>query len=263
MIYRTYFLAFFLAFLPAASQALLVSDLIYEDTLQPNMSKVARINLFNDRDRPEKIHLKLYHYSCNSEGQHFFEETSEIHPRSNASWIQLSTDYLVLAPGERQDFYYTIQVPSQIDLKGSYWSVLMIEPADEMSNNTSQEGFKLNIKIRFAHHIVTHVGEGKVKINIFKKEIVDLDGQKMYSIHVSNEGEQFLNPKLTLKLYDATGALISTLDGGKERLYPGCSQRYSIDVQNIPDGPYKGFLILDNGDHHLFGEHLTYPSKLS
>ncbi|MBA3817193.1 MAG: hypothetical protein H0X29_11890, partial [Parachlamydiaceae bacterium] len=105
-----------------------------------------------------------------------------------------------------------------------------------------------------AYHIVTNIGEGTPKLKILKKEFKTVDQQNLFAVSVANIGDLFLNPKLVLKLYNSQGKLEKTLDGQPERLYPGSSQIYLMDIQGLEAKKYTAFLMLDNGDKQLFGD---------
>lgn len=257
---RIFSLFFFLIFFSLKLEGLVVNELSYFGEMQPGSQQQVKLTLHNNSKDVETIDLKLSNYSCNSEGQHFYEEESPYHSRTNISWIRLNTNRVKLLPGETTIVYYWINVPPDSNLKGSYWSVLLIEPTEASSVlNNNQEGYALKVKIRFAHHIVTTIGKGQSKLEIVKKEIKSINNRKFLSIHIANKGDVFLNPTLTLKLYNEQGKLEHTLNTQKERLYPGNSQRYLLDIQNINENKMKGFLLLDSGEDHLFGDIFTYP----
>jgi len=43
------------------------------------------------------------------------------------------------------------------------------------------------------------------------------------------------------------------IEGGKFRIYPGCSVRHKIDLKDVPKGRYKALIVADNGDENIFG----------
>lgn len=231
-----------------------VSGLTYLDTFNPGESKQVRITLLSDKDKPELVEFKLSDYCCNSEGQHFFEDAGQ-HARSNTGWIKQSSYREVVQPGERRDIYLTVSVPNDNTLIGSYWSVLLIEPSDPVQTLTEAEnGFQLHVKVRYAFHIVTNIGEGTPALKITKKEISHLNGIPYFTVNVLNTGNIFLNPKMTLKLFSKQGKLEKTLETQTERLYPNSSSRFLANGEGLPDGKYTAFLLLDNGDGRLFGD---------
>lgn len=234
--------------------ALQVNGLSYLNTMKPGESARVVVTLISDKDQPEMVDLKLCDYWCNSQGQHFFEEVGK-QPRSNARWISLGTHREIVKPGQSKEVYLTINAPKEASLNGSYWSVLLIEPSDPLQTlKESEHGFQLQVKVRYAYHIVTHIGQGTPSLKIVKKGIEQLDGKKYFAVDVENTGNLFLNPKMTIKLFSKQGKLEKTMETETNRLYPGSSSRYISDAQNLSVGNYTAFLLLDNGDGKIFGD---------
>lgn len=238
----------------SSAEALMVNDLSYVGNFTPGETREVKITLTNDHDTPELVELKQYDYQTNKEGEtHFPDPGTE--PRSNAKWIRLSEERIRLAPKEKKDLFVTVKVPQDNNLSGSYFSALLIEPTDFIQSlEDVKSGIQLNVKVRFAFHIVTNVGEGQAKLKILDKQLVTMADKPLLAVDVSNIGTYFLNPKLTLKLYSAEGKLVKTLESSPERLYPGSSQRFFLNGEGLAGNQYKAFLVLDNGDKHLFGD---------
>lgn len=252
MLYSIIFLIFLFA--PLIGQAVTLNSLSSLEKMKPGETKQIKLTLINEKDQAEQVELKLCNYSCNCEGQHFYEEASK-HTRSNLSWVSTNETRLTLEAGKSRDVYLTIQVPNDSALKGSYWSIVLVEPVDSLPfNGKAEKGFRLNVKVRFAYHIVVNIDEGIATLKVVKKDFKVIDGKKYLVIDVANTGELFLNPKLIVKLYNQKGGLETTLEGQSERLYPGLSQRYQLDIQSVIPQKYTAFLLLDNGDKHLFGD---------
>lgn len=234
--------------------ALQVNGLTYLNTLKPGESTQFAITLISDKDKPEMVDLKLCDYWCYSDGQHFFEEIGS-QTRTNAKWIDLGSHREVINPGERRDIYLTIKVPEDQKLNGSYWSVLLIEPSDPLQTLVeSEHGFQLQVKVRYAYHIVTNVGPATPSLKVVKKGMENMNNKKYFAVDVENTGNLFLNPKMTIKLFSKQGKLEKTLETQSDRLYPGSSSRYLADGEGITQGQYTAFLLLDNGDGRIFGD---------
>lgn len=245
---------FFFLGLAFDASALQVSGLTYLNTVRPGEKVNFTVTLISDKDQPELVEFKLCDYSCNSDGQHFFEDIGT-QQRSNARWITLGSHHETINPGERRDVYVTIDVPKDLNLKGSYWSILLIEPTVPLQTLTEAEhGFRLHVKVRYAYHIVTNVGVGNPSLKITKKGIDFVGGKKHFVVDVNNTGDLFLNPKMTLKLFSKQGKLEKTQETQPERLYPGSSSRYLVDGNELKAGDYTAFLLLDNSDGKIFGD---------
>jgi hypothetical protein len=244
------------ASLISSCEGLLLSELSYNGNFKPGDHQQIKISLVNEKENPELINFKLCDYACNAEGEHFFEEPSSSFQRSNSQWIHLSKNRVTLQPKETSDYFLTIKIPQDPSLKGSYWSVILVEPENPINTIGDTKGFQLNIKMRFAYHVITTINEGTAKIQILQAQIKQIDDKNQLCIDVKNIGDVYLNPKMTLKLFNNSGKLEKTLLGQTERLYPGNSQRYFVDGEGLKGKKYTAFFLLDNGDKHLFGETL-------
>lgn len=252
---------------PTFVLSLQVNNLSCLEKLNPSEKKQIQLTLYNDSDSKEQVNLKLADYSCNSNGEHFYDEDyldNLKYPRSNKSWINHGQEQIYMEPRETRNVYYTIDVPNDPSLKGSYWSLLLIEPqGTTLSKDANSEGFSLQIKIRYAHHIIVNIGEATPKLKIIKKEIKEIDGKNFLCLHVLNEGDLFFDPTLTLKLYDVEGKLFSTLKSQSERLYPGNSQCFYLNAEELDEKRLKekltGFLLFDGKENLFFGDKFTYP----
>lgn len=261
---RWLLLLFALFFSPL--QALQVSSLSFIEDLRPGQTRQVELSLTNEADYEELVNLEVTNFSCNSDGEAYFDPPSTPAPRSNALWVTLGQPSITLKPKESRSIYYTVHVPEKVEPEGSYWSTLLIcpegPPLHLRKEEISEDGLRLEIKFRYAHHIVTTVGKGAPKLHVFKKEVKTLGNRSYLVLHVSNTGERFLAPELTLNLYDTKGALQKTLSAPSEYLYPGLSQAFFIDLNGISERQlkeYSGFLLFDAHDAYLFGDRFAYP----
>src|SRR5207248_313863 len=115
-------------------------------------------------------------------------------------------------------------------------------------------GLQLHVKVRYAYHIVTNIGKGTPSLKINRKALENIEGKKFFAVDVSNTGTLFLNPKMTIKLFNSKGKMEKTLETQSDRLYPGSSTRFLANGEGLPKGKYTAFLLLDNGDGRLFGD---------
>ena len=210
------------------------------------------IPLGNDSETPMRITLKQCDYLFEADGTNHFDPLG-VHPRSNGKWITLHTDQVVLNPCGTTDLFYKIRVPNDPQLKGSYWSLILIEPDQVFLPAAQQPGMLLQIKVRYAYLIVTTFkgGKGDLKIDNLTQT---LGNEKRAAFDVLNTGTLFLEPRLTLQLYNAQGELVQTKKGAPEKLLPTTSAKYYVDLNDTQPGTYSGLLLFESGDEHLFGE---------
>ena len=216
----------------------------------------------NQEDTPQELKIYQSDYRFNYEGQTTYGEPGK-DARSNARWISFSPSRLTVPPNEKATINYTVTVPGDRALVGTYWSMLMIECLPESSPEASdQKEKKLALGItqvmRYAVQIITHIGDtGTKKIKFLKTEILKEKESRILQVDVENEGEILLRPQLWTELYAADGTSMGRFQGEQYRIYPNTSKRFRIDITKVPTGTYKALVVADCGENDLFGIQYT------
>ena len=241
-----------------AAPVSVVGGLTREATLQPGAKTEGRIVLRNSTDQPQEVKVYQTDYLFWADGRNQYGEPGST-PRSNARWIVHTPQQLTVPPRATESVYYTIQVPAQEDLRGTYWSMLMVEPisAETLEPPKPEEG-KVTIGIRsvmrYAIQIVTHIGDtGTRDLKFADKQLLVEEGKPTLRLDLENTGERWLRPLIWAELYDQQGLSLGRFEGGRFRIYPGCSVRYHIDLSEVPAGKYRALIVADNGDEYVFG----------
>jgi hypothetical protein len=220
------------------------------------------IMIKNQGDTPQELKIYLSDYRFNYEGQTTYGEPGK-DPRSNANWISFTPSRLSIPPQDRAAINYTITVPADETLKGTYWSMLMIECLPESSPEASdQKEKKLALGItqvmRYAVQVITNIGDtGTKKIKFLKTELLKEKESRILQVDVENEGERLLSPQLWTELYAADGTSMGRFQGEQYRIYPNTSKRFRIDITKVPTGTYKALVVADCGENDLFGIQYT------
>lgn len=224
----------------------------------PSEQITGKIILTNDKDTPEIVNLRQVDYRYNCEGESFFEEPATL-PRSNASWIELPRRQLTIPPHQTTEVFYAIKVPAKKLPQGSYASTILVEPESFAATHESpaQGNISLNIKIRYAHQIVTTLGEPKALLKVIARAVVKKDDGFYFNVDVANQGDCYLYPKATLKLFDASGKLAKCCELPPCSILPDNSVRFSFIIKELDQKHYTGFLLLDDDQNHLFVEKLA------
>jgi hypothetical protein len=236
----------------------LIGELTQEKTLQPGEKFEGKVTLENTGETSWQVTIYKTDYLFYSDGSNIYGEPGRI-THSNASWLSVSPNRITIPPKEMASVYYTIEVPLQPDLIGTYWSMLMIEPTSETGPENIQDEtgkVKLGVKtvVRYGVQIVTNIGDtGARKIKFLDKKLSNQDGKRTLQMDIENIGERWLRPTLWVELYDKGGKNIGRFGNRQMRIYPGCSVRHRIDLSDVPKGKYKALVVVDNGDEYVFG----------
>jgi hypothetical protein len=177
-------------------------------------------------------------------------------PRSNAKWISFVPHSAEIPAQSSAEIHYTITVPDDLGLTGTYWSMLMVEGVnpDPQAAPEGNNKMALNQLVRYAVQVVTHIGAtGEKKLEFKKARLVRNAGKRMLEEDLENTGERWLSPLLWVELYDRSGALTGRFPGGNSRIYPQTSARFRVDLSSVKEGDYKALIVADCGGEDVYG----------
>jgi hypothetical protein len=242
----------------AAASVVVMGPLAYDYTVSPGQSVEGVIEVQNPGDSPQEVKFYQTDYHTFADGRVLYGEPGQL-PRSNARWISFFPKQTIIPPGERIKLVYVLQVPDDSTLTGTYWSMLMVEPVAAGSPESSRpEGAKFSFGIRevvrYAVQIAAHIGAtGARQLKFAQIRLQQESGKLVLSVDVENTGERMLPGKFWAELYDPHGKYVGKFNGGKRRLYPGTSARYTVDLVGLQNVTYKSLIVVDCGGDDVFG----------
>ncbi|MEM1269549.1 MAG: hypothetical protein AAGI08_05815 [Bacteroidota bacterium] len=259
-----------LGLLPAWStaQVSVLSSLAQDYDVVPGIQYSGEIEVHNDGTAVREVRVYQTDYDFQSDGRNVFGDPGSM-TRSNAPWIQFSTDRLRIPPGTSQMLQYTVEIPAELPdgggPNGSYWSILMLEPIPEsdplaLGNDPEQVEFGVRQVIRYAVQVATHVqGTGTRNVEFAGVDARSSEsGQLMFDVNVANTGEQMIRPTVWAEFYDPNGTLQKRIDGSLLRMYPGTSVRHSMPLDSLAAGSYQALVVVDAGGNDVFGTQVAF-----
>jgi len=250
------------ALLPAASSfavdIAVIGGLTRQAEVQPGGKVEGKIVLSNSGAKPQQAKVYQTDYMHFADGTAKYDAPGGV-ARSNAAWITFTPQQLEVPAGGSASVFYTIQVPEVQDLRGTYWSMLMVEPLTEESPElvpagTDKPSVGIRTVMRYGIQMLTEVGKtGSCELKFPAKRLVAQDNDRALQVDVENVGERQVDPLVWAELYGADGISIGRFDGQRARIYPGCSARFEMNLSRVPAGPYTVLIVADNGDDHVFG----------
>ncbi len=235
----------------------MVGSLVREHTQQAGERAEGVILVRNNDDVPRDIVVHQVDYLFQADGSNEFAEAGST-PRSNADWIRFSPNQTLVPARSTAQVYYSVQVPAQAELQGSYWSLLMVEarplPATEPTPSI-RRGVQLNTVVRYGVQIITDIGGGQgTALTFASSALQPIDGKPTLVLDIENSGDLQLRPTVWIDIFDQDGARVDRVESPTtSRLLPGCSARYLLDVSHLAPGLYNGLVIADGGDDRVFG----------
>jgi len=248
------------------AQVGIVGALTHEYSAVPGNSYEGSIEVNNPGEEEQEIKVYQTDYIFYADGTVVYGNPGDL-PRSNARWITLSPKQVIIPPKETIAVHFTIQAPDDETLKGTYWSVIMLEPIAKGSPESSSPGssrpsITVVEVLRYAIQVVTNFGEsGTRSIKFGQMRLTAEDGRRSLSVDVENTGERWLRGGLWIDLYDSDGKYVGKYEGTRKRMYPQTSARYSVDLVGLANGSYKALIIVDCGGDDVFGINVNLVLK--
>jgi hypothetical protein len=238
-----------------------VNGLTKENTVQTGSSYRGSVSLQNPGSKVQsvRIYLKDYLYNYKGESRH---DPPNSHKRSNAGWISYNPEMITLKPGETSAVNFEVNVPAGDSLRGTYWSVLMIEEIAPPDTSSNEGSITITTSVRYAVQIITNIGNtgiSDMKFSDFKLE--GINGSNNLHVAVENTGERILKPQMNLELFDESGSSAAVIKSDPRKMYPGTSIMTTLDLDGVNPGNYQGVLVVDCGEDRLFGTNLSLEIK--
>jgi hypothetical protein len=75
----------------------------------------------------------------------------------------MNTNLVTLKSKGKTEIYYEITVPDQLSEPGSYWSVIIVEPVEEINPDENKQGVSITSIIRYAIQVITDLDAEQAK----------------------------------------------------------------------------------------------------
>lgn len=168
--------------------------------------------------------------------------------RGLGKWLETNTDEKMIQAGETYEIFYTISVPQDSSLSGSYWSVIMVEVAEPVTSEANNK-FSIASKVRYAIQIIADVGDMEYPKLDFEKVGFKpaQSANKIIQAKLKNVGKFMVIPKLLLEVYSKDGQKITTLESVSQKIYPFTCKDFEIEIKGLTAGKYDAILVADYG----------------
>ena len=230
-------------------------------SVKPGSTVEGKILVRNTGNAPGDVKVFLTDYLFYADGVNKYDEPGT-NPRSNAAWITFTPRQFTVPANNTVAVQYAIQVPADPKLVGTYWSMLMIEPIppgalDAPTNEKDKVKVGVQTVLRYGMQMITDFPDtGSCSVKFSRQQLVKEDNKLSLLLDIDNTGERYLTPAVWAELFDGQGISLGRFEGGRLRLYPGCSGRFRIDLSQLSKSKYDALLVADNGDDHVFGTQL-------
>jgi hypothetical protein len=255
------YLIFALACAAARADLSIEGDLAYEFTVEPGQRVEGVITVINAGKAAAEARIYQTDYHFEAGGVNYFDDPGT-RGRSNAKWTTVAPRTLAIPAGQRAAVSFSVQVPADSALYGSYWSMIMVE---EMNPAAADPKARMSITqvVRYGLQVVTTIGATGVTDLGFQNAKLARDGGKdVFTVDVRNKGDRLVKPEMSLELYDEKGKSAAKLGSSLNKVYPGTTFRYEFVLpEGLARKPYKAALFADCGENRVFGANITLNLK--
>ncbi|MBD3334866.1 MAG: hypothetical protein GF355_05070 [Candidatus Eisenbacteria bacterium] len=236
----------------------ILGPLAHDLELPPGHTRHGVIVVRNDCAKTVELVVYQSDFRFFADGRNIYDGPGT-HERSNAGWITYAPDQFALKPGEKQTVAYRVSVPPDPSLRGTYWSLLMVEPVNpRFQAQPACEGLHVASSIRYGIQISTTMGShGSRDLSFEQLEAAWGSDAVTLHLELENTGEVKLSPVVWVEIFDPEGGSLGRFDGGSKRIYPACSAAFDISLPGLTAGRYTALVVADNGDEHVFGSQLA------
>jgi len=211
------------------AQVLLVTSPLAEKESAKGETYAARIVITNPTAFPQSVRV----YQTDTGGT----------TRSNAKWVTLQAQKIVVPARAEATVPYTVRVPQDDSLRGTYWSQIVLEGP----------------RTATGVQVVTHLGATGTRTISIEKPVAghDSTGSATLEFDVIVTGERAVRPMFSAELYDSAGVLRAKAAQTRGLVPPGATIRQRFDFARLPAGTYKVMVFTDTGAEHVFASQFT------
>lgn len=237
-----------------------IGELSKEWVVEAGGSYDGGIEITNSSAEPVTVEIYQSDYIFFCDGHSEYPSPGKL-PRSNAAWLAFgyASSYLSIPPTSSLTFPYAINVPNDLSLVGTYWSMVNVRFSGGL-RASSQSGIGIHQVMEYAIQIVTHIGDTGVRdISIVGSQLSETADGLSFQVDIENIGERWVRPVVYLEVYDEVGDFVGRFESQnvRWRIYPGASVRYPIALTVLQPGKYPAMLYIDNLDEHVWAAQVT------
>jgi hypothetical protein len=244
----------------ARAQIAVVGSTIEERLVAPGESFSGTIVVRNLTQQDQPVRIYQTDYLFYADGTSHFDTVGTTR-RSNGRWITPTVRSLLVAPGSEMTVTYTVKVPANDSLVGTYWSAVMVEgaPTEAGRPSAGRPQVGLGAVVRYAVQVATHIRDtGSRKVSFANsKFLTNADSAQSFELDVRNEGERAYRPALWIEVYDERGTLRANARQERGLLYPGTSLKQTFALGRLAPGTYRAIVFADSGEDAVFASQFT------
>lgn len=248
-----FFITLFFTYSNICASIVITNGLTHNYKLKEGTLQKGIITIENTADIAQNVKVYQQDYSYNATGASFYEQYGK-NKRSNLKWIKLNTNLLKIDGRSKTNVSYEVIIPENT-LPGSFWSVVMVEPVDEIVPSNTKGGIELKTVIRYSIQIITTNDKPANALMTFDTiNLNKAEGKRFLELAISNNGELFHTVEASIEIFDSKdGSNKGKFKSDLLSLLPNNSKLFKIDISSIPAGKYNASILANSMEEHVFG----------
>lgn len=208
------------------------------------------IRVRNNSDVPQTFGVLVEDFSSTGEeGKVVLEEGEESTAYSLKSWIDLSSQNIVIQPNEEVSFPFSIVVPRDADPGGHYASVLFQLGSGEQIPGAASVQHRVGslVLLRVSGNVVE-----ESEIETFLAPVYSQQGPVNFELRVKNNGTTHIRPNGTIVITNMFGQKVDEIPLNSANVFPGAVRK--MDTEWNKDallGHYTATLVATYGQQNL------------
>lgn len=232
----------------------------FEIFANPGETETQLIRVRNDSPQPLNLSVLVEDFSsAGEEGGVVLEEGESDTAYSLRRWIELSSENIVLQPGEEQAYPFTIRVPRDADPGGHYASILF-----QIGSGEAEPGVA-SVQHRVGSLVLLRVSGDVVEdaeIASFSVPKYSRTTPVTFDLRVQNNGTTHIQPEGTIVITNMFRQKVDEIPLNSANVFPGAIRRMQTEWN--PTGPvfgiYTATLVSTYGQQNLV---LTAASRFA
>lgn len=234
-----------------SAQRISIHPSVLDFKLHASQRQAQTVRITNLSDKKITFHAYLADWLRDSTGGHQYFRPDTL-SRSCASWVQLSSDFVEVAPGTTEELIVTMKVPEDAGKRAEMkWAMLFIQSADEKyaDENKSKE---METQVKEILRVGVHIYE--TPPNVSTKSISALSFKPLaepnnYELVVKNTGNVMVQCKGYIELTDPRNGKTFKTDKVEFPIFPEGTRKVRLPLPaDIPKGKYSALAIIDLGE---------------
>lgn len=222
-----------------------------------------KVAIENTGSNPQSVKIFLQDYTYHADGTINYTAL-RTNKRSNGEWLKLNTNLVTLKGKEKTEIFYEITVPNKAIDPGSYWSVIIVEPVEEIKPSDNKPGVSITSVIRYAIQVITdfEAEKGQPDLKFENVKVEKQEGKQTAKIAIANHGNLYCKPTASIEIYNRkTGEKMGTYSSLTMGLLPDTSKTFYIDISRLPSDKYKATIIATDEEENAFALNVELEVK--